>query len=136
MIGPVAAFLLVFYAGAVAMSAAAWLSAWRGAARFATLRELTGIADRAVLIRLFGRPAPDGSFKVSIAAILRHRRLPGTILSDLPVHLLFLVATTSAATAPDAATSAAILSGGLIHFVVVAGAALLVLIGRRQVLFD
>lgn len=135
MIGSVSAFLLVFYSGAVAMSAIAWLSVWRGAVRFGTLRELTGIADRAVLARLFGRPDRGGFYKVGAASVLRHRRLAGTILSDLPVQLLFLAAI-AWASASGTPAAAAVLAAGLLHLLVTALAALIVLVGNRQVLLD
>src|SRR5687767_11439710 len=82
--------LTVFYAGAVVATGRSWLGAWRGAVGFSSLRDLTGIGDRTVLRRLFGLTLADGKYRVTVADVMRHRRLSGVILADFPVHSLFL----------------------------------------------
>jgi hypothetical protein len=84
--------LTIFYVGAVLATGWAWLRVRRGGVRFSTLRDLTGIGDRAVLRRHFGLAARDGTYRVSMADVLKHRTRAGIILSDLPVHLLLLAA--------------------------------------------
>jgi hypothetical protein len=100
--------LMVFYAGAVFASARSWLAVRRGVATFAELRDLTGIGDRAALRRLFGLTRGDGRYRVKLADVLRHRRRAGLLLTDIPVHLLFLAALALAAANPSAPASAAV----------------------------
>lgn len=94
MTGIVLLFLMVFYAGAVLTSALSWSAAWRGALSYSALRDLTGIRDRTELRRLFGLTRGDGRYPATVAAVLRHRRPTGVLLTDLPVHILLLAATT------------------------------------------
>ena len=122
--------LIVFYAGAVCATGTCWFGVWRGTLRYSALRDLTGIADRAVLRRLFGLTRPDGAYRVSLAAVLRHRRAPGVILTDLPVHALFLAALSWAAFHVELPAAAAIVAAAGAHGLLLGGMALVVLIGR------
>lgn len=126
--------LVVFYAGAVCATARAWFWVWRGAVTFAALRDVTGIGDRATLMRLFGLARADGSYSVTLAAILRHRRPAGIILADLPVHLLFLLALLWAATGGEAPSAAAIACAAFAHALLVAAAALSIIAKGRRAL--
>jgi hypothetical protein len=92
MLTSVLVMLTVFYAGAVIATGRSWLDVGRGIVGFSALRDLTGISDRATLRRLFGLTRSDGTYNVTIADVVRHRRLSGMILADLPVHALFLTA--------------------------------------------
>jgi hypothetical protein len=128
--------LLIFYAGAVFASARCWLGAWRGNIRFAQLRDLTGISDRAALRRLFGLTSQNGFFRVTMTEIVRRRRLAGTILTDLPVHSLFLLALAWAAAHSAEPTAFAIACAALAHAIVLGAAAASILIGRSPALTD
>jgi hypothetical protein len=127
--------LIAFYAGAVFATGRSWLLIWRGAAGFSALRDVTGIGDRAVLRRLFGLTSRDGSYRVSVAQVIRHRRPAGIILTDLPVHLLFLSALLWAALGSSPA-AAAIGWAAVAHALIIAGAAVSVLARSRQALID
>ena len=85
-------FMFVFYCGAVVFTARAWLQVIGGAARLDVLRDLTGITDPATLTQYFGLRRQDGAFRVTFAGVVRHRRLTGLVIGDLPVHLLFVAA--------------------------------------------
>jgi hypothetical protein len=128
--------LLVFYAGAVFASARSWLAVWRGSAGFSALRDVTGIGDRTTLRRLFGLTSRDGRFSVSFAEVLRHRRPAGVVLTDLPVHLLFLSALGGAAALGAPALTAAVATTASAHALVLAIAAASVLARSRQPLVD
>lgn len=136
MLTTVTAFLLVFYAGATAMAALAWIAVRRGVVSFSVLRDVTGIADRTVLRRLFGLTQPDGSYKVSVADVLRHRRRAGVILTDAPVHGLFLVALLWAFQSGSGAGALAVACVAGLHAAIVGGAALVVAAGARQAILD
>ncbi|HWT30832.1 MAG TPA: hypothetical protein VN240_07375 [Propylenella sp.] len=127
--------LIAFYAGAVCATARSWLLVWRGAAGFSALRDVTGIGDRVVLRRLFGLTHPDGCYRVTVAQVLQHRRPAGIVLTDLPVHLLFLIAVLWAWFAESPA-AAAVLWTASAHAVVLGLAALSVLASGRQPLTD
>jgi hypothetical protein len=128
--------LTVFYVGAVIATGRSWLGVWRGAVGFSGLRDLTGISDRAALRRLFGLTRPDGTYRVTIADVLRHRRLAGAILADLPVHALFLAALTWASFQDLSPAALAIACAAAAHAVTLAAAALSILAGSRQALLD
>jgi len=123
--------LIVFYSGAIFATARSWLGVYRGNVGFSALRDVTGIGDRAALRRLFGLTSPDGTYRVKFAHVLRHRRRAGMLLTDLPVHVLFLAALTWAASAGGSA-AAAIACAAMAHGIVLAGAAIAVLAGSRQ----
>jgi hypothetical protein len=126
--------LTVFYAGAVFATGRSWLGAWQGAVGFSSLRDLTGIADRTLLRRLFGLTLADGRYRVTIADVLRHRRLSGVILADLPVHCLFL-GSLFWATFHDATPAAwAVACAASAHALILAMAAVAILAGNRQAL--
>ena len=126
--------LIIFYAGAVCATAWSWAAVWRGAVRYPALRDVTGIADRAALSRIFGSAGPDGAYKVTFAQVFRHRRAAGVTLSDLPVHLLFLAALAWAALNIDAPAAAAVAWVAALHALIVAIAALSVLTAGRRAL--
>ena len=128
--------LTVFYAGAVCATGWSWYGIWRGAVRFPALRDVTGINDAGVLRRLFGPTRPDGSYQVSFAAVLRHRRKSGVILTDLPVHLLFLLALLGAALLPTGPVASAVISAAAGHALLVGLVALSMLISGYQALPD
>jgi hypothetical protein len=125
-------FLIVFYAGAVLASWRCWYGVWRGAIGFSALRDVTGIGDRAALRRLFGLTRPDGSYRVTLAAVLQHRRRAGIMLTDIPVHLLFLAALGWAALHGGTLASAAISCAAAAHGLALAAAAISVLVRARQ----
>lgn len=126
----VLAILIVFYAGAVCASAKSWLGVWRGVIGYSALRDLTGIADRATLRRLFGLTRPDGAYAIELAGVLRHRRVAGTMLTDIPVHLLFLAALSWSAFHGDVPAASAILAGAAAHALLLGGLAVTVLVAR------
>ena len=127
----VLAILIVFYAGAVCASAKSWLGVWRGRIGYSALRDLTGIADRTTLRRLFGLTRPDGAYAVGLAGLLRHRRAAGVMLTDIPVHLLFLAALCwAAAFGGDAPAAAAIMAAAAAHALLLGGLAVTILMAR------
>jgi len=128
--------LLVFYMGAVLASGRAWRCVQRGSIGFSALRDVTGINDRGTLGRHFGPAAADGVYKVSFADVLRHRRAAGVILTDLPVHLLFLAALTGAAYLEPGPVAAGIATAAAAHAVVVGLAALSVFMRGVQAQLD
>jgi len=128
--------LLLFYVGAVFASGRCWLGVWRGSIRFAQLRDVTGIADRAALRRLFGLTSREGFFRVTIAEVVRRRRLAGAILTDLPVHCLFLLALAWAAMHAAEPAALAIACAASAHAIVLGTAAASILVGRSQALTD
>jgi hypothetical protein len=128
--------LIVFYAGAVLSTGLSWYRARTGIVPFSSLRDLTGIADRATLRRLFGLTRPDGSYKITWAEVVKHRRPAGVVLSDLPVHGLFLTALFSAALHGNVSLSLAVVSAAGLHAGMLAMAALAILAGSRQALTD
>lgn len=134
MLASVLMFLVIFYVGAVIASGRCWLAVWRGAARFSTLRDVTGIGDEAALRRLFGLRGDDGSYPVSVAEVLRHRRRAGIILTDLPVHSAFLLLLAWAAADPGSASAQAVIWAAGAHALIVGLAALTVLARARQAL--
>lgn len=127
--------LIAFYVGAVCATGRSWLSVWRGKIGFSALRDVTGIGDRAALRRLFGLTLADGSYRVTLAQVLRHRRPAGIILTDLPVHLLFLAALLWAFFG-DTPAMAAVCWTASAHALVIGVAAMSVLAGSRQALTD
>jgi hypothetical protein len=127
--------LIAFYAGAVCATGRSWFLVWRGSAGLSALRDVTGIGDPAALRRLFGLTQRDGSYRVTIAQVLRHRRPAGIILADLPVHLLFLSAL-SWAWLGGSPAAAAIVWAASAHGLILAGAAISVLARSRQALLD
>jgi len=128
--------LAVFYAGAMLASGRAWLSVWRGKARFNELRDLTGIADRAVMLRLFGLTLADGSYQVALAEVLRHRRRSGIILTNVPVHVMFCGALLWAVLNASAPAAMAIAFAATAHAGIVGLAALSVVARGRLALPD
>jgi hypothetical protein len=130
--GNALALLTVFYAGAVVASLCAWLSVWRGRIGYSALRDVTGIGDRAALRRCFGLTGPDGAYRVTFADVFRRRRPAGVILSDLPVHALFLAALIWAALSAETPAATGILCAASAHALLVAGAALSVLAASRR----
>jgi hypothetical protein len=128
--------LTVFYAGAVCASGYSWFCVWRGEIGFSALRDVTGINDRGALRRLFGLTRVDGTYQVTFAAVLRHRRKAGIILTDLPVHLLFLAALLGAALLATGPIAAAVICAAAAHALLIGGAALSVLVGGYQALPD
>ena len=99
--------------------------AWRGSIGYGALRDLTGIRDPAVLRRLFGAAAA-GEYRVSLVALLRHRRAAGIVLTDVGVHLLFLAALGAALLAP-LPLAAPVASAAAVHALAVGAAAVLIL---------
>ena len=128
--------LAVFYAGAVFASGLAWLAVWRGKARFSELRDLTGIADRAMMLRCFGLTLADGAYRVSLADVLRHRRRSGVILTNLPVHVMFCAALLWGVFSADAPAATGIAFAAIAHAGIVALAALSVFARGRIALPD
>jgi hypothetical protein len=126
----VLAILIVFYAGALCASAKSWFGVWRGAVGYSALRDLTGIGDRATLRRLFGLTRPDGAYRVDFPRLLRHRRAAGVILTDFPVHLLFLAALSWVAFHIELPAAAGVISAAGAHALLLGGTAVTVLIGR------
>jgi uncharacterized membrane protein len=126
--------LIVFYAGAVFATGRSWFGVLRGAAGFSALRDLTGIGDPVALRRLFGMARADGLYQVSVAAVFRHRRRAGVILTDLPVHLLFLAALAWAALYGGLPATMAIVCAAAAHALVLGGTAVSVLAASRQTL--
>jgi hypothetical protein len=124
--------LTVFYGGAVAATGWSWLCVRSGTVSFSVLRDVTGINDPAVMRRLFGLTAPDGSYRVTLADVLRHRRAAGMVLTDLPVYLLFLAALSLAWLLGAGPVANAVLCAAAAHALVVAAAALAVVAGRPQ----
>ncbi len=124
------AILIVFYAGAVCATGKSWLAVRRGAIGFSGLRDLTGIGDQAALRRLFGLTRADGSYHVTVDRILRHRRAAGIILTDLPVHLLFLAALSWGAFHEGAPAVAGIVCVASAHALLLGAVAVTVLVGR------
>lgn len=127
--------LIAFYAGAVFATGRSWFLVWRGTAGFSALRDVTGIGDRVVLRRLFGLTHPDGFYRVTFAQVLQHRRPAGIILTDLPVHVLFLT-TLLWASFGDSPAVAAILWTASAHALVLGVAAISVLASSRPALTD
>jgi hypothetical protein len=123
--------LAVFYVGAVCATAHAWLCIWRGRAGYGPLRDVTGIGDRTELRRLFGLTQDSGRYQVTLAAVLRHRRRSGVILSDLPVHALFLAAVAWAGVNAELPAATGIAWAAAAHALLVALAALSVF-GRSR----
>ena len=132
MLTSVLLIFIVFYLGAVFATGRSWLGVWRGAIGFSALRDVTGIGDRATLRRLFGLTRPDGAYQVTFADVLRHRRPAGVILTDLPVHGLFLAALSFAALRPDASAAAAVTAAAAVHALVLGGVAVSVLARSRR----
>jgi hypothetical protein len=128
--------LIVFYAGALCVTARAWLAVRRGAARYAALRDVTGIGDRAALARLFGAARPDGAYEVSLATVLQHRRWGGVMLTDAPVHALFFIASSWAALNGGSPAAAAIACGATAHALLLGAVSLSILAAARQALLD
>jgi hypothetical protein len=130
--GSVLLFLIVFYAGAVFASARSWHAVWRGVPGYSALRDVTGIGDRAALRRLFGLTRRDGRYQVTFAAVLRHRRPAGILLTDLPVHLLLFVALVWAAMNEAAPAATAVGWVAVANALILAIAALSILKGRTR----
>jgi hypothetical protein len=128
MIG-VLVLLLIFYAGAVVASGRAWLGVWRGWVRFSELRDVTGIGDPVLLRRLFGLTSPNGFYKVAVADVVRHRRPAGVVLTNVPVHFLFLAALGWGVLHAGAPAAVAIALAASAHAVVLALVAASVLVG-------
>ena len=128
--------LLLFYAGAVFASGRCWLGVWRGSIGFSQLRDVTGIGDRATIRRLFGLSAQDGRYRVTPDAILRQRRKAGMILTNLPVHAMFLAALAWAAWRPETAAAMAVVSSAFAHALVLGVAAASILVDGRRVLTE
>ncbi len=128
--------LTVFYAGAVCATAWSWFCVWRGEVGFSALRDVTGINDRGLLRRLFGLTRPDGTYQVTFAAVLRHRRKAGVILTDLPVHLLFLATLLGAALLGAGPVATAVISAAGAHALLLGGVAVSVLAKGYQALPD
>jgi hypothetical protein len=126
-------FLITFYAGAVLASTRSWIAAWRGVASFSALRDLTGIGDRAALRRLFGLTLRDGRYRVTLSDVLKHRRRAGMLLTDIPVHLLFLTALILVGEDTASATSAAVAWAAGGHALILGLAALSVLVRSPRV---
>jgi hypothetical protein len=122
---------LVFYVGAVIASGRSWLGVWRGKMRFSELRDVTGIADRALLRRLFGGPSAHGFYSVTVAEILRCRRSAGVMLTNLPVHLMFLLALVWALRHSELSAALAIACAAAVHSLALATAAATILAGRQ-----
>ena len=134
MLTGIALFLITFYAGAVLATAWSWLCVWRGAVRFAALRDLTGINDPVALKRHFGRSRADGSYQVTFSEVFRHRRAAGIVLTDLPLHLTFTVLLAWAAFDADSPAGMAIILAASAHALTVSGAALIIFAGSRRAL--
>ena len=134
MLTGVLLIFIVFYVGAVLATGRAWLGVWRGAVGFSALRDVTGIGDRAALRRLFGLTRPDGAYQVTFADVLRHRRPAGVILTDLPVHGLFLAALSLAALRPDSSAALAVMAAAAVHALVLGGMGASVLARSRRAL--
>lgn len=123
--------LLVFYAGAVLASARSWLCVWRGRARFSVLRDVTGIGDRTLLRRLFGGPTSQGFYSVTMPDVLRCRRSAGVMLTNLPVHLMFLLALAWAVRHGEGPAATAVACAAAAHSLALATAAAAILAGRQ-----
>ena len=136
MLTSILLILTAFYAGAVFTSGVAWLAVWRGKARFAELRDLTGIADRAMMLRCFGLTLADGSYQVKLADVLKHRRRSGVILTNLPVHIMFCATLLWAVFNASAPAATGIAFAAIAHAGIVALAALSVLARGRFALPD
>jgi hypothetical protein len=128
--------LVVFYVGAVLASGRCWLGVWRGSIGFQQLRDLTGIGDRAALRRMFGLTSKDGRYQVTLSAVLRCRRRAGMILTDLPVHAMFLVALAWAAWRPGTPAATAIVVAACAHAILLGAAAASILAASRRPLAE
>jgi hypothetical protein len=128
--------LIVFYCGAVFATGRCWYLIWQGAAGFSALRDVTGIGDRAAIVRLFGATRPDGRYAVSFAQVMKHRRRTGVILSDLPVHLLFLAVLLFAVLSPDTPAAQAAIWASAAHAILLGVVAFAVFADSRQALVD
>jgi hypothetical protein len=106
MLAGIVALLLVFYVGAVAVNGRAWLEVAHGRARAKTLRDLTGIASTAEIVRRFGLSGPDGRFLVDVAQVLRNRTRAGLVIGDLPTQALLLAVLAIASLHPEGAFAA------------------------------
>lgn len=131
-----ALFLLAFYVGAVFVTGRAWLAVWRGGASFAMLRDLTGIADRAVLRRHFGMRGRNGWYRVALAEVLARRRPAGIVLGDSAVHALFLLAVAWAIGNPGTPSASAVTLAAAAHALLVAGVAAGLLAANPRALAD
>ena len=128
--------LIVFYCGTVFATGRCWYLVWHGAAGFSALRDVTGIGDRAAIVRLFGAVRPDGRYAVSFAQVMKHRRRTGVILSDLPVHLLFLAVLLLAVLGPDTPAAQAAIWAAAAHAILLGVVAFAVFADSRQAVVD
>lgn len=106
MLAGIIALLVIFYLGAVAVTGRAWFEVAQGRVRAKALRDLTGIASTAEMVRRFGLVGGDGRFEVAVAQVLRHRTMAGLVIGDLPTQMLLLVALAVAWVQPDGAFAA------------------------------
>jgi hypothetical protein len=123
--------LMVFYAGAVVASGRCWIGVLRGHIRYPRLRDITGIGDRAALRRCFGLASKDGFYRVTLADVVRWRRPAGLALTNVPAHLLFLLALAFALNNPGSPAFLAVLCAASAHALVVATSAASILVGGR-----
>lgn len=106
MLAGIIVLLLVFYLGAVSVTGRAWLEVAQGRVRAKALRDLTGIASTAEIVRRFGLSGADGRFRADAAQVLRHRTRAGLVISDLPTQMLLLVVLAAAWLQPEGAFAA------------------------------
>ncbi|HEX2256696.1 MAG TPA: hypothetical protein VHG92_08365 [Afifellaceae bacterium] len=136
MLAGVMLLLIVFYLGAVAATGRAWLEVSRGRARGKALRDLTGIASTAEIVRRFGLSDVDGRFRANFGQVLRHRTRAGLVLGDLPTQALLLAALAYAWLAPDGAFAAAATVAAAGHAALTIGVSLLLVASHPRTLTE
>lgn len=136
MLAGVILLLIVFYVGAVATTGRAWLEVAQGRARGKALRDLTGIASTAEIVRRFGLSDGDGRFRADVAQVLRHRTRAGLVLGDLPTQALLLAVLACAWLAPDGPFAAAATVAAAGHATLTIGVSLLLVASHPRTLAE
>jgi hypothetical protein len=136
MLAGIIALLVVFYVGAVAMTGRAWLEVAQGRARGKALRDLTGIASTAEIVRRFGLSDAHGRFRVDIATVSRHRTRAGLVIGDLPTQALLLAALACAWLDPEGALAAAAVVAAACHAALTIGVSLLLVSSHPRTLTE
>jgi len=128
--------LIVFYVGAVATTGRSWLEVARGRARAKALRDLTGIASTAEIVRRFGLSDADGRFRADFAQVLRHRTRAGLVIGDLPTQALLLGALACAWLAPERAFASGAMVAAAAHAALTIGVSLLLVASHPRTLAE
>lgn len=136
MLAGIIAFLLVFYLGAVAVTGRAWLEVAQGRVRAKALRDLTGIASPAEIVRRFGLTDMDGRFRVGMTEVVRHRTRAGLVIGDLPTQTLLLVVLSVAWLQPDGPYAAGVALAASAHAALTIGISLLLVAAHPRTLAE